>query len=748
MRMLPPSGRLAGPRHARSLGAAEASPSRPRAADPRPRGLVFDPPARRRTRLARYALASLAFLAGLAASTLGETPYPEITYVLPSAVQRGTTSEVTVVARQARRGFETAFQAFFSGEGLRAEILPREEKAPPERAKLQVTVAPDALLGLREMRVATRRGVSSLGEILVVDHPVVVEQTEDHSTPEKAQAVEINRVVTGAIAAKEQVDVYKFSAQAGQEATFTLMGSRLYFKRHYQEGGNADPMLVLADSAGQEIAVSDDYYFGDPMLHYRFEHEGDYFLTVRDVDYNGAAHFTYALTLTDGPFVTSVFPLAVPPVGPWSFSASGFNLQGGPLEVLGLPNPAPLGPRSVQLSSNGMPTNAVTVEVTDLPIQAEAEPNDDRSQANSVRLMPTVLNGRMDQPNDVDNYVFALKAGRPVRFEVKARRYGSSLDSHLRLLNEKGEPVASGDDSPHTKDSLLTYTPPAEGTYTLQVRDLLYRGGPTYGYGLVAREDEPDFELTCDDDRAGIGPGGAVPWFVRAVRRGGFDGPIDVHVEGLPPGVTVNPLTIPPTMTEGCLILQAAPDAPPGAVPVRVVARAAIKGRDGTLRELQRRVQPLQELYMGGGGRSVWPVETQIVQVVSEYDIAAVKATPATLSLKPGEQVALDVEVVRRPECKDRVTLDVQLQHLGSVFGNPLPPGVKLVEAGSKTSLAPEESKGRIILKADPDAKPVENVPIAVVAYISIDFVVKRAYASAPIWTTIAHPAAVAAASR
>ncbi len=210
---------------------------------------------------------------------------------------------------------------------------------------------------------------------------------------------------------------------------------------------------------------------------------------------------------------------------------------------------------------------------------------------------------------------------------------------------------------------------------------------------------------------------------------------------GLPPGLTAQPVTIPASMTDGCLIIQAAAGARPAAAPVRVVARAKVKGLNGQTRTIEHRVQPLQELYMGGGGRNVWPVETQIAQVVSRDDIATVRVSPASISLKPGEQVTLNVEVVRRPNCQDRVTLDVKLRHLGSVYGNTLPPGLTLVEAGSKTSLAPGESSGRIILKAAPDAKPVEGVSIAVVAFVSIDFVVKRPYASAPIPTTIVAPA-------
>lgn len=679
-------------------------------------------------------------LLALAGRASAETPHPEISYVVPNAVQRGAASEVTLIARQARRGFVGMSQVVFGGEGLSAEVLPREEKAPAERGKIKVTVAPDAALGLREVRVVTDRGVSSLGELLVVDEPVVAETSEAHDSPEKAQPVEVNRVVSGVIAAKEQVDWYRIAAKAGQELTFSLVGQRLDFKRHYQEAGSSDPMLVLTDASGVEFAANDDYYFGDPMLHHRVERDGEYFLAVRDVDYNGAAHFTYALRISDLPYVTSVYPLALPAIGPWAVTAGGFGLQHGELELSGLSCPSPPDVYSVQLLSGEAATNPVSVEVTDLPIRDEAEPNDDRDRATPVEVIRAALNGRIERLNDIDHYAFALKAGRPVRFEVKARRLGSGLDSHLRLLNAKGEPVATADDSSHTKDSVLTFTPPADGAYVLQVRDLLYRGGPTYPYCILAGEDEPDFEAACDDDKAGIGPGGAVPWFVRVTRRAGFDGPVEVRVEGLPPGVSVQPLTIPASMTEGCLILQAAPDATPASAPVRVVAKAAVKGLDGVMRQVEHRVQPLAELYMGGGGRSTWPVETQVVAVVARDDIASVKVTPAELSLQPGEQVTLEVEVVRRPECKDRVTLDVQLQHLGSIYGNPLPPGVKAVEAGSKTSLAPDESKGRIVLKADPDARRVEKVPIAVVAFVSIDFVVKRAYASAPIWTTLAEP--------
>ncbi|QEH39178.1 putative subtilase-type serine protease precursor [Aquisphaera giovannonii] len=685
-------------------------------------------------------LPALLLLASPAAA-IADTPYPEISHVLPAAVQRGTTSDVTVFSREAKRGFETARQVVFGGEGLRAEVPPREPKQPPTQGRIRVTVAADASPGLHELRVVTGSGASSLAELLVVDDPVIAELPKPHGTPDTAQPVEINRVVTGSIAKKEEVDLYRFKAKAGQEVTFSLMGQRLLFKRHYHQSGDLDPMIVLSDGKGVELASNDDHDIGDPLLHHRFEKDGEYLVAVRDVDYDGVAHFTYALTITDRPFVTSAHPLAIPAAGPWAACAEGFGIPDGPLALSGLKPPARPGPRELQLVANGRPTNPATFEVTDLPILTEVEPNDDRGHATPVPHPGMMLSGRADRPNDVDLFAFALKAGRPMRFEVRARRLGSNLDSRLRVLDEGGKAVASGDDSEGSKDAALSFRPARDGVYTLEVRDLLHRGGPGFAYAVLAEEDRPDFEVTCDDDKAGVGPGGAAPWFVRATRLAGFDGPIEVRVEGLPPGLTAKPATIPAGVKDACLVLQAAPDAKSAAAAVTVIASAVVKDLDGKARKVEHRAQPLQEVYLAGGGRAVWPVETQVAQVVEKDDIAAVHVSPGAIALKPGEQLALDVEVVRRPGFKDRVTLDVELQHLGSVFGNPLPPGVTAVESGAKLALGPDESKGRLLLKAAPDAKPVEHLSISVVAYVSIDFVTKRAYASPPIPLTIAAPA-------
>ena len=691
--------------------------------------------------LARAALLGLIAMAMIAAPVAqAQTPNPEFTHALPMAIQRGATTEVTVFTYpNQKKGFAGTFAVLFQGEGLRAEIIPHSEKDSVDQLKLKITADATAALGPREFRIAAANGASTCGQLLVVDGPVIVEQTEPHADREKAQSLVIGQTISGQLTAREQVDVYKLTAAAGQSVTFAMHCFRFFYKRHNQFD-QLDPILVVSDATGRELSANDDFHFADSLVNYKFEQAGDYFVTVRDVDFNGTASFTYVLQTTDRPFVTAAFPLAVSPSGPMSFQVAGYNLATPTAELVpnSLPNPLPIGRYLAQLSTGSPAFNSVTLEVTDLPLIADAEPNDKPEQAQAVSV-PQAINGRMDAPNDIDNYAITMKAGQTVRCEVRARRNGSSLDSTIRVLHPTAGVIATNDDiHPSTKDSMLVFSASVDGVYTIQIRDLLNRGGPTFGYILSVKPEVADFTAQCDEDRAGLGPGTNMPWYVKLTKAGGFNAPVEIRVEGLPAGVTFAPLTIPAHATDGVLILQAAADAKPVASLVKVIAKATIPGLEGQPpRVIEKLVEPLTEMEMPGGGRMASPVETQMVSVCSVFDIAAVRVTPTELILKPGEKSTIEVEIQRRENYKDRLTLDVMLQHLGQVFGTPLPPGVKLVDAGSKMSLDANETKGRVVIEIAPDAKPVERVPLSINANISISFTQKRPYASPPIWLTI-----------
>ena len=116
--------------------------------------------------------------------------------------------------------------------------------------------------------------------------------------------------------------------------------------------------------------------------------------------------------------------------------------------------------------------------------------------------------------------------------------------------------------------------------------------------------------------------------------------------------------------------------------------------------------------------------------------ILDVQVKPDRLTLKPGEEVKLEVTIKRRADYDKAVSLDIPLRHLGTIFVSPLPPGVTVVEGKSKTLLG-NGSVGHITLKVDASAAPIDDVPICVLAHVSINFVVKISYASAPVLVTV-----------
>ncbi len=670
-----------------------------------------------------------------------QTSFPMITHITPVAVQRGKTTEVVVAGQQ---NFLGVYKALFEGTGITAEVAPQPapKAAPPQRplvrsVKLKLTVAPDAALGPREFRLASTLGVSSVGQLVIVDEPVTEEKSANN-TPQQAEAITLPCVVAGRLEAVEDVDFFKFQAEAGQTLTFEVFCARIQDKIHDLQK-HAKPMLTLYDAEGRELAANDHFYFADPLLSYTVPKSGTYYIQVRESTYDGDARWVYALRATNRPYVTHVYPLAANPGQTVEVEPVGTAKAVRPRVALQAPKEPGL--HQVQLNLDGFKTNPVTFLVSPLPQVLEQEPNDEPAKATRVTV-PCGINGRIGKKRDLDHFVFAAKKGKAVRFEVKARRFGTPLSSSLHavldVLNAKGAVLAGNSDT-HGKEALLIFTPPADGDYVLRVRDLNSKGGDTAIYHIEADWDRPDFSLRCDPDKAMIGPGSSTAWYVHVTRTGGFAGPVRVEVKGLPLGMTVNPLTIPPTMTQGLLVVSAAADAKVDAANVQVIGTATIKAADGSERTLVRTAAPAQEIYFPGGGRGLFDVALQTVAVTEPSDILKVEVSQTKISLKPGQEVRIDVMLHRRKDYDKGVSLGVTLEHLGRVFGNPLPPGVTVVAGRSKTLLG-TASKGHIVLRAAPNAAPIEGVPISVLAHVSINFVVKVSYSSPPILLSVTKP--------
>ena len=199
-----------------------------------------------------------------------QVSYPMLMSLKPVAVQIGTSSECEVQSRYTMLG---AYQVFVSGTGVTGEVVPPEMpkdapalkpgEKPKELLKLKVkfTVAADALPGVREFRITTPNGASTIGQLVVARDPVVVE-VADNNTADKAQAVTLPATLCGAIEKVEDFDFWKFNVEAGQTVVFQVRCQRLQDKIHDLQA-HADPILTLRDTKGAVLAkgavLSQDY---------------------------------------------------------------------------------------------------------------------------------------------------------------------------------------------------------------------------------------------------------------------------------------------------------------------------------------------------------------------------------------------------------------------------------------------------------------------------------------------------------
>src|SRR5262245_35310670 len=193
-----------------------------------------------------------------------QTAYPMLMSVRPVAVQAGTTAEATVSARYNLHG---AYQVLISGEGVSGEVVPPDvkqddpaKKPTLEKLKVKVTAEAGAMPGVRDVRIATPQGVSTVGQLVVVRDPVIAESA-GNDTPAKAQEISPPAAVCGAIEKNEDVDYFKFRAEAGEAMIFHVRCARLEDRIHDLQT-HADPILTLRNATGATLAVSDnnEYY--------------------------------------------------------------------------------------------------------------------------------------------------------------------------------------------------------------------------------------------------------------------------------------------------------------------------------------------------------------------------------------------------------------------------------------------------------------------------------------------------------
>ena len=167
----------------------------------------------------------------------------------------------------------------------------------------QLSIAPNASIGLREVRIVGKHGTSTAWPFEVSQTPDVLE-TESNNTPETATLIELPSLINGLINPGGDEDYYVFSGDEGQRCVFSVNAYRL--NNISQQFFN--PTLSLFDAKMVELARSNGFYSLDPLLDITLPADGFYVLRIRDLLHRGNPDSVYRLTGGVLPYNTYLFP--------------------------------------------------------------------------------------------------------------------------------------------------------------------------------------------------------------------------------------------------------------------------------------------------------------------------------------------------------------------------------------------------------------------------------------------------------
>lgn len=475
---------------------------------------------------------------------------PTVSYIFPAGGQRGTTVQFRVGGHYlhercpfemlgpgitAERELVRAEQTlWFEGPLIPLPDSQQQEDYPHDQLG-SLTIAADAPLGFRRWRVWTAQGATASRLFVIGDLPEIVEEEIDGEPIPTAVTLPVT--INGRMFPREDIDAWTFAGQAGQSYTCEVMAARM--------GSPLDSRLVVLDPAGRPLAENVDGRGADSFVRFTAPVDGTYQVRIHDVQFGGLQHYVYRLTITAGPYVQHVFPLGGRGGTTVQFKLVGQELPAEP-QAIALPAESRI--LSHQMNLDGQRSNVFAIDVSDCVELLERAEND-------VAELPTVLNGAISSPGEVDAWRITGVKDQTLEFEVRAAALNSRLDSVLSVCDEVGQELATNDDvAKGNADSRLAFKFPADGRYSVRIRDrFTSRSGPQMAYRIyvtpVPSVPAPDFALHLPTDALTVPRGGQAQLKLKVDRRG-FSGSIALEVAGLPTGVTVENGSIPENKNE------------------------------------------------------------------------------------------------------------------------------------------------------------------------------------------------------
>jgi hypothetical protein len=536
---------------------------------------------------------------------------PALTAVFPQGGQQGRSVEVTLTGTN----LGTATAVWFSGSGITAEIKEKTGQAAvvfngvgvsgsiPTDAQLvaSLTIAPDAPLGVQQIRVVTPYGVSNAGSFVVGNLREIIEEETEESGLENSSTMETDWLalpvtVNGTIASIDDADSFTFQLKKDARLICEVAAQRI--------GSLLDSYLVLRDANGTEVASSGLGDGLDSVLDYTVPETGKHTLHIRDIRYKGGDGYGYRLSIGELPYLETIFPLGGRHGTENTITVTGANLDTVASIQVSIGAETPTGDQSLRVQTpSGLATNPHPFAIGNWAELVEIEPNNTTGNANAVTT-PITLNGKIDKSGDVDWFSFEIEEPQLLVFEVETLKLSSKLDALLTLYgpgkpmgtaedmawsDDKEQVLMVNDDAVSGADARIDWNFEEAGKYSVAIRDLNNQGGETYPYRLNIRPLEPDCELSVvglDNrnlptpmDNPRVSRGSSVTIQVDVVRLDQFTGPIRLICPELPKTFDVSPTIVGAAQNRALLTITTPWDAPLGLMPLSIVGVCSVGGR-------------------------------------------------------------------------------------------------------------------------------------------------------------------------
>ncbi|MDZ4849917.1 MAG: DUF1549 domain-containing protein [Pirellulaceae bacterium] len=337
-------------------------------------------------------------------------------------------------------------------------------KIEPTQATIALTFSEDVPLGPMSVWLTTATGVVKPLTFFVDDLDAMMDSGNNHSI-ETAQQLSTRSTVEG-VCDPSASDFYRIHATAGE---------RIAVEVHTQQLRSAmDPVLGLLNAAGETLIQADDNSIGpDSQFSYEFAEEGDFWLEIHD-SRNAAGGTPYQLRIGDFPIVNQCYPLAV---------RCGKKTK---IEFTG-PDGERLSSREIEVPAEAEGTRFVSARFDGgqssrwVPLFCSLYPQFKESESTDSLALPIGINGRFQQPREIDSYLIRGTKEQVIRVAAKTRSLGSPTLLQMQLFNAAGAKVAETKITDADEWSFDT-TLPEDGYYRLEVTDLLKRGGDEFTY--------------------------------------------------------------------------------------------------------------------------------------------------------------------------------------------------------------------------------------------------------------------------